>query len=56
MHAGIFQHTAGKMRGGLGYLPRVHKRLFKADQSDHSRPEVALVSERAFDGDLYLDP
>lgn len=37
-------------------MPRAHNRLFKADQSIHSRPEVAVVSERAFDGDPYLDP
>lgn len=37
-------------------MPKAYNRLFKADQSAHSRPEVTVVSERAFDGDLYLDP
>lgn len=37
-------------------MPGAYNRLFKADQSAHSRPEVTVVSERAFDGDLYLDP
>lgn len=37
-------------------MPRVYNQIFKADQSTHSRPEVTVVSERAFDGDLYLDP
>lgn len=46
-------------RGGFGYLPRAYNRPFKADQSAHIRLvccEVTVVSERAFDGDPYLDP
>lgn len=50
------QHAAGKQRSGLGYLPRADNRVFKADWSAHSSPEVTVVSERAFDGDPYLDP
>lgn len=45
-----------KKRGGHGYLPKVYNRLFKANQSAHSRPEVTVVSKRAFDGEPYLNP
>lgn len=54
--AGGSRRGAGEKRGGLGYLPRAFNRLFKGDRSTHSRPEVAVVSEGAFDGDPYLDP
>lgn len=47
---------AMKKRRGHGFLPRAYNRLFKADQSIHSRPGVTVVTKRAFDGDPYLSP
>lgn len=42
--------------GGVGYKPRISNRLFKSDWPTYSRPKVTAVSEKAFDGDPYLDP
>lgn len=56
MHTGTYQQGHDKVQERVGYLPRAYNQLFKADQSAQSRPEVTVVSEKAFDGDLYLDP
>lgn len=59
LRTGTYQQDHDTVQGKerrFGYLPRAYNRLFKADRRAHSRPEVTLVSERAFDGDLCLDP
>ena len=54
--SGVTTSAGEKREKALATRQKAYNQLFKADQSTHSRPEVAVVSERAFDGDRYLDP